>query len=300
MTRLSDFALRSRFPQPVKEAVKIGVESFGQATSGMRSLPEFIIIGGQRCGTTSLYQYLIEVPSIAAASTKEVHYFDVNYGKGFDWYVGHFPARGHLRLLTKRTGARGITGEASPYYLFHPLAPYRIADALPDVKLILMLRDPVSRLISQFHHETSLGWETLTLQDAIAAESARIGGEESLILADPRYNSAAHQHHSYFARGLYAEQLERWFEAFPREQFHIIEAGAFFKRPSDELDRVLEFIGQQPIRRSEFETHNAQRYAPVDPGIKQELRDAYAEPNERLWALLGDDLGWNDPDRRKS
>jgi hypothetical protein len=289
---LADFALRTRFPRPVREFVRTGVERYGSLTSGSRSLPEFVIVGGQRCGTTSLYQYLIEHPAVGAATTKEVHYFDVNYERGIDWYRGHFPTSAYLRAVARRTGMRATTGEASPYYLFHPRAPYRLADMLPDARLIVMLRDPVSRLISHYHHEVALGHEDLPLDRAIEVEIERMDGEEERIVRDPRYRSYAHQHHSYFARGIYADQLDRWFAVFPRERFLIVESRRFFRDPTEELDRVLEHLGLPPERRVDFEAHNARAYVPIDDDLRATLYERYVPHNERLYSLLGEDLGW--------
>src|SRR5438552_2173012 len=97
--------------------------------------PQFIIIGAQRCGTTSLYNYLIKHADVMPAATKEIHFFDLNYRKGIDWYYSQFPDHYHGR----------ITGEASPYYLFHPHVAGRIKAALPGVKLIVLLRNPTDR-----------------------------------------------------------------------------------------------------------------------------------------------------------
>ncbi|MEO8475976.1 MAG: sulfotransferase domain-containing protein [Actinomycetota bacterium] len=292
MTNLANFALRARFPRPVKEFVRAGVERYGTATSRSRAMPDYVIVGGQRCGTTSLYQYLIEHPAVGAATTKEVHFFDINYERGPDWYRGHFPTNAYLRAVAHRTGMRATTGEASPYYLYHPRAPYRLADMLPDAKLVVMLRDPVSRLISHFHHEVSLGHEDQSLERAIELEPERLAGEGDRMLREPTYHSYAHQHHSYFARGVYAEQLERWFAVFPREHVLIVESRRFFKEPSGELDRVLGFLGLPPQGRTTFEAHNARDYVPVSNGLKASLYERYAPHNERLCSLLGEDLDW--------
>ena len=118
-----------------------------QATPGR--LPDFVIIGAQRCGTSSLYSYLIEHPQIAPATRKELHYFDLNYAAGDEWYRSQFPQFPD----TPFDGRLTVTGEASPYYLFHPMAAERCASVVPDAKLIVMVRDPVERAYSHYHHE---------------------------------------------------------------------------------------------------------------------------------------------------
>ena len=135
-----------------------------------------------------------------------------------------------------------ITGEATPYYLFHPLVPERVAATLPDVRLIVLLRDPVARAISHYHHERKLG----SRPSASPTRSRpRTSGSraEARIVEDPSYASFAHQHFSYKARGRYAPQLERWLTTFPGEQLLIVDANALFEEPAREFERVTSFLG---------------------------------------------------------
>ncbi len=293
MKPLRDQTIRARFPGRVREALKAGVGAFGSMTSSRRLLPSFIIIGGQRCGTTSLYQYLAEHPAIAPAATKEVHFFDTRYGRGLAWYRGHFPTRTAAERVRRRTGFEPITGEATPYYLFHPLAPERIARELPFARFVVMLREPVSRAISQHQHERSLGSESLTFEEAVAQEPGRLAGEEEHILADPSYQSYAHQHHSYLSRGRYAEQLERWFALFPRERFLILETGRFFQDPESGYNEVQRFLGIPVQRRRDFSTYNASSGGKVSDAELERLADYFKPHNLRLYELLGEDLGWD-------
>jgi sulfotransferase family protein len=290
---LGDISLRSRLPDRVRFALREWVGAFGSVTGGRRILPTFVIIGAQRSGTTSLYQYLTEHPAIAAAATKEVHFFDTRYGRGLSWYRGHFPTRASAERARRRTGFEPVAGEASPYYLFHPLAPERIARDLPFAKFIVMLRDPVSRAVSQYQHERSLGAENLDIEDAFAQEPARLGGEHERILSDPSYNSYSHQHHSYLSRGQYAEQLEHWFGVFPRERFLILETRRFFKDPETGFGDVQRFLGIPVQRRLEFTAYNTSSRTRVDDDVIARLREHFAPHNRRLYELLGEDLGWD-------
>jgi hypothetical protein len=290
--RLNDFTVRTRFPRRFREVVLSSVAAYGTATSDRRMLPSFIIIGGQRCGTTSLYQYLIEHPAVGAATTKEVHYFDLNYLRGIHWYRGHFPTAQAAERAWRRTGAEPITGEASPYYLLHPSVPSRVARDLPDVALIVMLRDPVGRAISHYHHEVRLGFEDRPLGAALDLEEERLAGEEERILADPGYVSLSHQHHTYQARGRYAEQLERWFSQFSRERILVVEAGRFFQRPAEGFKEVLDFLGLPRMLRTVYPLHNANTYPPVDPETRGRLREYFEPHNEQLYELLGQDFEW--------
>jgi Sulfotransferase domain len=276
----------------MEASLEAGMERYRSVTSGSRALPGFVIVGGQRCGTTSLYRRLIEHPAIGAATTKEVHFFDVNFERGVDWYRAHFPTRAHLEAIGRRTGLGAMTGEASPYYLFHPRAPYRLADILPGVRLIVMLREPVSRMISHYHHEVALGHEDRPFERAVELEQERLAGEEERILREPTYRSYAHQHHSYFARGLYADQLERWLSVVPRDRVLIVESRRFFEDTTVELDRVMGFLGFPPQHRMAIEVHDTRFHAPMDEGLMVELHERYVPHNQRLYSLLDEDFGW--------
>ena len=152
--------------------------------------PDFLILGAQKAGTTSLLDWLGAHPRIAPPDRKEVHWFTNHWGRPAAWYRSHFPRR----------PAGVLSAEATPYYLFHPAVPERVARALPDVRCIVLLRDPAARTISHHNHERALGFEDLELEAALAAERRRLAGAHERLAADPRARSFAHQHHSYLAR----------------------------------------------------------------------------------------------------
>lgn len=252
----------------------------------VRLKPSFIIIGAQRAGTTSLYSYLVEHPLIVPAAMKEVHYFDVHYAKGDEWYSQQFGT-------APQPGA--ITGEASPYYLFHPLAPERIARLLPDVKLIALLRNPIDRALSHHQHETRRGKETLPFAEALAAEEDRLQGEADRIRHEPGYRSTAHQWHSYRSRGCYMDQIAQWLPHFPREQFLFLLSERFYADPSAALRQVTDFLALPPLPpqpAGKFEKHNLASYGEMAPEVREELATSYRPHNERLAEFLGENPGW--------
>ena len=135
-----------RVPKPVRRGLKTVIRAvYVMPTSPLRLLPDFLILGAQRCGTTSLYNYLAQHPSVGPlVLEKGAHYFSTNYDKSLAWYRSHFPMKWRA-AAERRHGRPFVTGEGSPYYLFHPLAAQRVAKTLPHVKLLVMLRDPVER-----------------------------------------------------------------------------------------------------------------------------------------------------------
>ena len=114
-------------------------------TSRLRILPRYLIIGAQKSGTTTLYEYLNQHPAVARSFIQEVHFFDLNFARGLEWYRAHFPTYLRREYVRSRRRMELITGEASAYYLFHPLVCARVRETLPDVRLIVVLRDPVER-----------------------------------------------------------------------------------------------------------------------------------------------------------
>jgi hypothetical protein len=263
-------------------------------SGGQRGLPDFLIVGAQRAGTTSLFRYLAAHPNVAAAARKEVHFFDVNWHRGEAWYRAHFARR----PLRSDDGVPFVIGEASPYYLFHPLAAERAASLLPDVRIIVMLRDPVSRAYSHYHHVRARGFEYLSFEDALPAEADRLRGEEERLASDPCYRSANHQHHSYVARGDYLPQLQRWARHVPADRTLVIVSEEFYADPDAEFRRVTRFLGLPDGSLSSYERTNAQRYPPMAPAAKASLRALFAERNRALEEWLGRPLPWGDAARQ--
>jgi hypothetical protein len=249
-------------------------------------LPEFLIIGGQRCGTTSLYNYLTQHPDVRSALRKEVHYFDVRATAPARWYRAHFP-------MQPRRGSRPFTsGEGTPYYLFHPAAPDRIQRLLPRVKLIALLRNPVDRAYSHYQREVRRRRETVSLSEALKLEPQRLAGEAEKLRAEPSYHSPAHQHQSYLARGIYVDQLQSWHRVFPREQLLIVSSEEFFASPADVFTRVLEFLELPRMTLRQFDRFQSATYSEMPSAERTWLQNYFKPHNERLYNYLGRDFQW--------
>ena len=216
-------------------------------------LPDFLIIGAQKCGTTSLYSYLTQHPGICDAKKKEIHYFDNphNWNRGKSWYASHFCTITYKESLRKKLGYWPIIGEATPD-MHMPFIPKSVHELIPSVKLIAMFRDPVDRAFSQHHHDCKLSKKgNLTFKEAIAQSSLKISPEMKDVWSYFRKNNQL----SYIRRGLYAEQLERWYQYFPKDSILIIISEEFFADPATELKKVLQFLN---IPDYEFNVSNAQ------------------------------------------
>jgi len=261
---------------------------------------DFLIIGAQKAGTTSLDRYLSQHLQVCTAPQKEVHFFDLKADWGQPWYESQFPIdRGNPFEVNVRVG------EATPYYLFHPAVPERVDALYPDVKLIVLLRDPVERAISHYQHARRLGLETLEFDAAIAAEPERLAGEAMRLLTDETATSFSHQHHSYVARGRYLEQLRCWEQFFPREQFLILSSERFFADPGATLIQVCEFLEIAPIALADYPIYNS-RLQDLDGSVlgdgvgqfdvsvegRSRLTAMFRSANRALFQYLGEDFGW--------
>lgn len=271
-------------PEPARAVLRNAVWTYGRATARARPLPDFLILGAQKAGTTALYAYLRRHPSITGPSWKEVSYFDRHYARGEAWYRGNFPNRSRTRGK--------LVGEASPSYLFHPLGPERVQALIPEARLIALVRNPVDRALSHYNHEVALGREPLSFEEALDAEEERLRGEVERLVADPSYFSRPWWSHTYKARGRYAEQLARWLALFPPEQLLVLPTEDLGAEPGRTHARVLEFLGAAPHELDEYARVFERRYSPMPPETRVRLAAEFDEPNRRLYELLGRDLGW--------
>jgi hypothetical protein len=265
----------------------------GQPTRRARMLPGFLIVGAERCGTTSMYHVLKQHPAVfgTALRKQEVHFFDVGYDRGLAWYQAQFPMRAPARLAARGTKVAPVAFEASPYYMFHPLAPERIHRDLPGVKLLVLLRDPVERAYSAHANHVGHGLETEPFERALELEDSRLAGEAERIIADPSYNSYSHRHHSYRIRGQYIDQLEVLERVFGRDRMLVIDSDDFFANPGPAYDQVLEFLGL-PSCTPAFTPQNARPRSPMPGPVAAALEEHYRPYDERLAAWLGQQPSW--------
>jgi len=256
-------------------------------TSGLRPLPDFLVIGAQRSGTTSLYRYLGQHPLIKWARIKEVHYFDRAYARGPRWYRAQFPL-----AISARSW---LAGDASPYYMVHPQVPARAVDLVPQARLIALLRNPVDRAYSHYQHTVARGHTDLSFEEALDFEQQLADGEMQRLAAEPTYRSLLHEWHSYVTRGHYAEQLERWLEHFPRERLHVIVSEQMFADPNRALRGVAYFLGLPPheVESPQQMVKRGTYAGQMDSLTRERLVEHFRPHNRRLEQLLGLALGWD-------
>ena len=252
--------------------------------------PSFYLIGAQKSGTTSLFSHLIRHPCILEPLGKEIHYFYENYCRDRHWYESWFPSTSQ-----KPPDSNGncITGDGSTGYLFEPHTPARIRAYTPDAKFIAILRNPIERAYSAYQHEVRKRGETRTFDEVVRDELGWMEKEYRNVLDHPLTFNRRFHFQSHLRRGYYAEQLKRWFELFPRDQFLILCGDEFFSDPGSIYERTIEFLSLPEYPLNGFKPHNVGGYcSKLSDETRQFLEEHYAPLNQELYDLLGIDYGW--------
>lgn len=287
-----------------RRSLKTAARQFGVATSAHRPLPDFLIIGTKRGGTTSFYFDLLAHPDIMRLypppfplvkqeATKGVHYFDSNFVRGERWYRSYMPTTASREVHRRRRGVSPVVGEASPYYLFHPAAAERAHSVVPQARIIVLLRDPVLRTYSHWKERRRSHAESLEFAPALEAEPGRLAGERQRLIANPSYYSYAWEQQSYATQSRYAEALRPWIEKFGKDRIHAVASEDYYDRPAEVLADVDEFLGISRRGGSTGVIRNAAQGSPLPDEVRTDLEMRFRTPNEDLFDMLGHRLPWS-------
>ncbi len=273
-------------PARLKDAARDVVRAARAPRVERRARPDFLIVGAQKAGTTSLFEYLQECPDVRGPLTREVHFYDHNYERGQRWYRTNFPVRA--------TGQSWLAGESTPYYLLHPGVPRRVVDELPAVRLIALVRHPVERAYSHFHHSRLFGHEPFDrFELALAAESERTDDAWAR-LQRTGVREPAVEWFSYARRSHYAPQLRRWLACFPRESLLIMTSDELYRDPATALARARAHLGLPTLATSTrtYGNRNAHHYPPIGEQSRRRLGRDYADDVAELEQIMGRSTGW--------
>jgi len=258
------------------------------------ALPDLLIIGTMKAGTTTLFRMLCEHPGFVPPMAKEIQFFNnpINFARGTDWYRAHFPSAGRLRRVGETLGYRAITGEATPA-MFIPMYAENAARVVPHARLVVTLRNPVDRAYSHYQHMRRYALPERN-DFATAIERDLEWYRQGLELTPGNYRREASRllSGSYVRRGHYAQQIEHWLRFFPRESFLFLDFDRWVGRPQDAANRVARFAG---LPEHEFapQRANAGGYShPMPERCRELLTEHYRPHNRRLFELLGEDWGW--------
>ena len=287
---------RSPVGTAITDAGKAAIRAVGVATAGSRRPPELIVVGAKRGGTTSLWKYLDSHPGILptfprAEQIKGTYFFDEEWSRGERWYRSHFPTDHTRAKVGRQLGYDPIAFEASPYYLFHPHAPARAHQVVPNALIVAVLRDPVERAFSHYKERRN-HTEPLSFAEALAAEEERTAGEEARMLADPSVVSLAHRHQTYVAQSRYAPMLTRWFDAYGRDRVLVAAAEEFYADPQSFCDEITDRVGLPRHDLGSPEPFNSEPSADMDPEVRAQLRATLRDDIEAVEELLGRPMPW--------
>jgi len=290
--------LRPRLAKHQKiHALAISLERlYSNLTGFAHLLPDFFIIGVQKGGTSSLYDYLVQHESIHPCTTKEPRFFDKYYNRGVNWYKSCFPYTLQKNIETKFFHRKFLTGEATERYFEHPHVPNRIKKITPQAKFIVLLRNPIDRAFSHYNMRYQSKVEELSFEQSIKCEKERTKGEFERMLKDENYYSKDYFHHSYLERGIYVNKLKRWRDYFPKEQFLILNSEKFFKDPDLIYNQVLKFLDLPVLQLQDYKKIGASFYkrSKIESHLRKELFEFFKPYNEDLFKFLGFKFDWNE------
>lgn len=256
-------------------------------TSPLRVLPNFIVIGVVRGGTTSLFENLSKHPCIYSSSYDELGFFDSNFDLGLHWYRSMFPTI-FQKKISELQNKCFMTYDVTPFYIWNSLAAQRIRDTLPTIKLITLLRNPIDRAYSNYFLGVRSGSEKLSFEEAIHNDIRLLEKESCDNLAT--YTRAG----SYVVKGLYAKQLAPWFSLFPKDQLLILQTEKFEEQTSTTLSQIFEFLNLSHYEIKDFKKMNVGKYPSMKKETRQFLKNYYAPHNEDLYRLIGQKFNWDE------
>lgn len=295
MPRLTE--IKDRSPRWVRDGAITLTRKFGLLTAQYRVMPDFLVVGAKRGGSTSLFNYLMMHPGILGLYPrprlqKSTDFFFREYSRGEKWYRSNFHTAYFRDHLASRLGYLPLSGEASPYYIWDPRVARRAYDANPRIKSVMLIRNPVSRAFSHWQERTLNGVEPLSFSDALAAEEERTVGELERMLSDPEYYSFAHDWYSYRARGVYLPQLENWRAVFPDDQLLVLRSEELYTDTQGTFDRVCKFLGIPIWTLPEAKQFNASPNESMPADCKSDLESYYKPYNKMLEQYVGFPLAW--------
>lgn len=284
MNSTNELAAFLRPPSPMRVGLPRGFR-WRRATSPLRALPDFVIIGAMKAGTTSLFHYMAQHPRVFGAARKEVHYFDRHYDKSDNWYRAFFPLRATLALR----GA--LACESSPLYLTQRRVPKRMYALVPEARPIVILRDPVERAWSHYRHMVHTRGEVRDFETLFAAlpqhdegylftDEDPLGWEQPVPAGD------------FCARGVYDVALRRWFEVYGRERVIVVFYEDFVRDAETVLSGLFETLGLPPAPVATGRIHNRGLELPLSEDLRARLAARFAPSDARLEKLLGRALPW--------
>ena len=257
-------------------------------TGPFRVLPDFIIIGSMKCGTTSLYYDMCEHPCASAAARDEIGFFDSNFHLGLNWYRSMFPTKGQIEDIKHKEGV-AITGEDTPFYFWNPIAAKRIQKILPNIKLIIILRNPIDRAYSEYQDLVSRESNSPSFETFIENE---INTRKKGIIITEENFEIFNQNDSYLLKGIYVDQLKIWTKLFPKEQIFTLSTESLNSEPTASMESVFQYLNLPDYKIKNTQHQKQKKYTPMDSQTRKLLIEFFKPHNERLFKFIGKKFDW--------
>lgn len=275
-TRQGNTELAIKYNRQVAQ-VTIKSISANLANQECLSEPRFLIIGSEKCGTSSLYHYIVKHPHVIKAIEKEIHFFTYNFAQGLDWYLSHFPLC--------PSDSNYITGEASTSYIAcHNNAPQKVAKLFPQIKLLAVIRNPIDRAISHYHQLVRLGKEYRSLEEVVKIELEILKNVDDIWSIKQKYWV---QGKGILWHSLYVYFLQQWLKIFPREQLLILRSEDLFKNPQETMNQVFSFLELPEFSQQSYQAYNSGgKYNQLEESLVRQLEDFFTSHNKKLEDLV--------------
>tara|TARA_Y100000996_G_scaffold411235_1_gene395003 strand:+ start:2012 stop:2848 length:837 start_codon:yes stop_codon:yes gene_type:complete len=270
-------SLRSTYHQFFKRGIS-GI------TASKRVLPNFIIVGTVRSGSTSLYYNICEHPSVISAAYDEIGFFDSNYHLGINWYRSMFPTEKEMSEVKNKTGS-SLTGEDTPFYFWKEEAIKRIFDTIPNIKIIAIFRNPIDRAYSNYNLGLRAKTEELEFEDAI--------DEEIKFLRKHTFRESIDRRRSYISKGMYEKQMELWLNVFPRKQIHILSTEDMQKYPKYTLQKIFKFLELKEYNIKNPQKQKQAKYEKMNEETRKKLLEFYEPHNEKFFEVIQKRFDWS-------
>ena len=260
-------------------------------TGPLRVLPDFIIIGSMKCGTTSLYYDICEHPCVSPAAYDEIGFFDSNFHLGLNWYRSMFPTKRRIEDIRRKEGV-AITGEDTPFYFWNPVAAKRIQKLLPNIKLISILRNPIDRAYSEYQDVVSSESNSPSFETFIENEINTRRKDSSLITEENF--EIFNQKNSYLLKGIYVDQLKIWAGLFPKEQIFTLSTENLNSEPITALESVFQYLNLPDYKIKNIQRQKQKKYVPMNSQTRKILIEFFKPHNERLFKFIGKKFDWDE------
>lgn len=301
--KIRKFSIRSRrYIRPrienhksLKKFTISSYRTFCSLTGFLHVLPDFYILGAEKCGTTSLFLYLTESPYVLHPISKEPRYFGKYYERGLNWYRAGFPFKFQKFYANNFQHKKFLTGESTVRYLDNPHVPMRIKNVTPNAKFVIMLRNPIDRAYSQHNMMVYDGVEKLSFEEALEKEEKRAIIHFEKMKKNENYYSDDYFYFAYKQRGIYLNKIQHWMKFYPKDRFLILRSEDFFENPQQIYQRTLDFLNLPRHELREYKTMGKIEYKQEKmlPKTRDMLIEYFKPFNKKLEEFLDTKLDWD-------